>query len=150
VRALRVAILAIVGAALGLAWNGLSGRGIALTGNVYLKPGDQLLSVQEAKRRFDKGAVLLVDARVRLVYELERIPGALSLPEDEFESSFAPLESRLRGRYDIAVYCDGFGCEASHDVARLLKEHGIPASVMEGGIPAWREAGYPLTTEPLP
>ena len=149
-RALRVAILVGSGIVLGLAWNGLSGRGIALTGNVYLKPGDELVTVQEAKRRFDKGAVLLVDARVRLVYELERIPGALSLPEDEFETAFAALEPRLRGRYDILVYCDGFGCEASHEVARLLKARGIPASVLDGGIPAWREAGYPLTTEPPP
>jgi rhodanese-related sulfurtransferase len=139
-----------MGSAAGLAWNALSGRGIALTGNVYLKPGDETIDLAEAKRRFDRGAVFLVDARVRLVWELERIPGAASLPEDEFDSAFARLEPTLRGRYDIVVYCDGFACEASHEVARRLKAHGIPAAVLLGGFPAWRDAGYPTSTVAAP
>jgi rhodanese-related sulfurtransferase len=79
-----------------------------------------------------------------MIYDLERIPGALSLPEDDFDAAFAQLQPRLRGRFDVIVYCSGFGCEASHIVARQLKERGVPAIVLLDGIPAWQDAGYPL------
>jgi rhodanese-related sulfurtransferase len=140
----RLLVLMAAGLALGLAWNAFGGRGIALTANVYLKPGDELVSAAEAKRRFDRKAALFLDARPRLNYELERIPGALALPEDEFDQHFSKLEPTLRGRFDIIVYCSGFGCEASHIVSRKLKEKGIPAAVLQEGMPAWQDAGYPL------
>ena len=38
----------------------------------------------------------------------------------------------------------GYGCEASHLVARKLKERGIPAVVLNEGWPAWTDAGYPI------
>ena len=142
----RLVALIGLGSVLGLGWNALSGRGLALTANAYLKPGEETITAAELKRRFDRQAVLLVDARVGLIYRLQRIPGALSLPEDEFERVFPALEARLRNRYDVVVYCDGHTCEASHIVARRLKERGIPAVVLEGGLPAWRDAGYPLET----
>jgi rhodanese-related sulfurtransferase len=140
----RTLVMIAAGTALGLAWNGLSGRGLALTANVYLRPGDETIDAAEAKRRFDRGAALFLDARPRMIYDLERIPGALSLPEDAFDASFKNLEPRLRGRFDIVVYCSGFGCEASHIVARKLKEKRIPAVVLQEGLPAWQQAGYPV------
>ena len=48
------------------------------------------------------------------------VPGALPLPEDDFDRAFATLEDRLRSHFDIIVYCSGYGCEASHIVARKL------------------------------
>jgi len=42
------------------------------------------------------------------------------------------------------VYCSGFGCEASHIVARRLRERGIPAAILHDGWPAWTDAGYPV------
>jgi rhodanese-related sulfurtransferase len=140
----RILVLVGVGTALGLAWNALSGRGLPLAANVYLKPGEETIRAAEAKQRFDRGAALFVDARPQMIYELQRIPGALSLPEDDFDAAFAQLSPRLRNRFDIIVYCSGFGCEASHIVARKLKEKGVPAIVLLDGIPAWQDAGYPL------
>jgi rhodanese-related sulfurtransferase len=144
VRWRRIAIILIAAAVLGSAWDAFSGRGFDLRGNVYIKPGDQLVNVTEAKRRFDIGAALFLDARPSMSYEFGHIPGALLLPEDDFEPAFKKLERKLRGRLDIIVYCSGFGCESSHIVARLLKERGIPAAVLQDGIPAWEGAGYPL------
>ncbi len=141
----RLAILVAAGSAAGFIWNAASGRGFALTQNVYIKPGEEVIDVTEAKRRFDKGAALFLDARPRMIYELEHIPGALPLPEDELDTALPALEPRLRNRYDIIVYCSGFGCEASHIVARTLKERGIPAAVLQDGIPAWQDAHLPLT-----
>jgi rhodanese-related sulfurtransferase len=142
-RLARVAGILAVGAALGLAWNAFSGRGLALERNVFVKPGDELIQASDARTRLDQGALFL-DARPRDFYDMSHIPGAFPLPEDDFDEAFAVLEPRLRGSLEVIVYCSGFGCEASHIVARKLKERGIPAAVLHEGWPAWTDAGYPV------
>ena len=139
----RLLVIVAAGAVLGLAWNQLSGHGFALAGNVYVKPGDEVVEPPAARERQARGALLL-DARGTMFYEFGHIPGALSLPEEDFEAAFARLEPQLRRSLDVIVYCSGFGCEASHIVARKLKEKGVPAAVLNEGFPAWQEAGYPV------
>jgi rhodanese-related sulfurtransferase len=142
IRLRRLVLILLAAAGLGLAWNGLSGRGLALTRNAYVREGDEEIEAKEARARLDNGALFL-DARPVAFYEMSHIPGALPLPEDDFDRAFAKIEPRLRSTFDIVVYCSGFGCEASHLVARKLKERGIPAVVLSEGWPAWTEAGYP-------
>jgi rhodanese-related sulfurtransferase len=144
-----MAVLVVAGGGAGLAWNGLSGRGLALSANVFVRPGDEVIQVAEAKARLDKGALLL-DARPLDFYKMEHIPGALPLPEDDFQRAFARLEPTLRSRFEIVVYCAGYGCEASHIVAGWLRERGIQAAILNEGWPAWLEAGYPTRTGEQP
>jgi rhodanese-related sulfurtransferase len=138
-------------AALGLAWNTASGRGIPLRANAFIAPGEGLVEIpaEEARQRMDKGALFL-DARPRDNYDMEHIPGALSLPEQGFDATFARLEPTLRTRFDIIVYCAGYGCEASHIVTRLLRARGIQAVILKEGWPAWTDAGYPVRQGPQP
>jgi rhodanese-related sulfurtransferase len=145
-RAWRILVLVAVSAALGLAWNTLSGRGLALSRNAFLKDGDALeeIAPAEGRRRLDQKALFL-DARPRAFYDMSHIPGALPLPEDDFDRAFAALEPKLRSTFDIVVYCSGYGCEASHNVARSLRERGIHAVILQGGWPDWTDAGYPVT-----
>src|SRR6266571_545699 len=89
--------------------------------------------------------VLLLDARPRDFWTMSHIPGSLSLPEEEFDRAFAELEPKLRATFNIVVYCSGYGCEASHIVARKLREKGIHAAILSEGWPAWTDAGYPVT-----
>jgi len=138
----RVAAIGLLGGLLGLGWNTWSGRGFDLRASAFLRAEDEVISAADAKTRLEKGALVL-DARPVDFYELGHIPGALPFPENEFDAYFAKLEPRLRETLDIVVYCSGFGCEASHIVARKLKEHGIPAAVLHEGWPAWTDAGYP-------
>jgi rhodanese-related sulfurtransferase len=139
----RAAAIVALGVALGLVWNQASGRGLALGRNVFIQEGDALVDAAEAKRRLGQGALFL-DARPRDFYEMSRIPGALPLPEDDFERAFAAIEPRLRSSLDVIVYCSGFGCEASHIVSRKLKQRGIPAAILHEGWPAWTDAGHPV------
>jgi rhodanese-related sulfurtransferase len=138
----RAALIVVTGSLLGLAWNAWSGRGFDLRANALVKPGDEVVSAAEARARLDKGALFL-DARPRAFYEMEHIPGALALPEDDFDASFQKIEPQLRSSLDVIVYCSGYGCEASHIVARKLKERGVPAAILHEGWPAWIDAGYP-------
>jgi rhodanese-related sulfurtransferase len=143
IRFARVVILVLAGVALGLAWNRWSGRGIELHANALIQPGEPSeIQPAEAKERLAKGALFL-DARAPLYYKRGHIPDALLLPEEEFDAAFHRLEARLKDSLDIVVYCSGFGCEASHIVARRLREKGLPAVVLHEGWPAWQDAGYP-------
>lgn len=140
----RMAVILASGMVLGFAWNARSGRGLSLSGNAFVRPGETLeeIDAPEAKRRFDKGAIFF-DARPLDFYGLSHIPGARSLPEDGFDAAFGPLEPLLRSRFDLVVYCTAL-CDASHRVARRLKERGIQAAILTDGLPAWTDAGLPV------
>ena len=144
VRVVRMAAILVAGALTGFAWNAWSGRGFALGQSVFVQAGDEVIDPAEAKARLDRGALFL-DARPRDFWTMSHIPGALSLPEEDFDRAFAELEPKLRGTFNIVVYCSGYGCEASHVVARKLREKGIQAAILSEGWPAWNDAGYPVT-----
>ncbi len=148
-RPLRIVVILLAAVVLGLGGNALGGRGIALGRNAYVREGDEVIAAADARARLDKGALFL-DARPGAFYEMSHIPGALPLPEDDFDRFFAKIEPRLRSSLEIIVYCSGFGCEASHLVARKLKERGIPAVVLTDGWPAWTDAKYPIKEGPQP
>jgi rhodanese-related sulfurtransferase len=143
----RFVLILVIGGAAGFAWNGLSGRGFALGRSVLVEAGDELVVARDAKTLLDRGALFL-DARPRDFWRMSRIPGALSLPEEDFDGSFGEIETRIRRASAVLVYCSGYGCEASHAVARRLRERGIAAGILDEGLPAWEDAGLPLDREP--
>ena len=143
----RFILILVAGATFGLAWNAGSGRGFSLGQSVLVQAGDELVAAPAAKRLLDEGALFL-DARPRDFWRMSRIPGALPLPEEDFERSFQQAEPRLRRARTIVVYCSGYGCEASHLVARKLRERGFAAAILDEGLPAWQDAALPLDTEP--
>ena len=148
-RGLRIAVIVVVGAVCGVAWNSLSGKGFDLSQSVFVQAGDELIPATEARLWLDRGA-LFVDARPRDFWRMSRIPGALCLPEEEFEHAFVELEPQLRQNLSLIVYCSGYGCESSHIVARQLRGRGFPAVILDEGLPAWEDEGYPIDTEARP
>ena len=145
----RITLMIAAGVTCGIVWNSLSGKGFDLTQSVFVQAGDQLVSAHDAKGWLDKGALFL-DARPRDFWRMSRIPGALCLPEEEFERAFAELKPQLRQNLSLIVYCSGYGCESSHIVARQLRERGFPAVILDEGLPAWQDEGYALDNEALP
>ena len=144
----RLLLIVAAGGLLGLVWNGLSGRGFPLSANVLVKPGDELAGPPEVSARAARGALVL-DARPLDFYKMGHLPGALSLPEDDFDVAFARLEPALRSSLDVVVYCAQY-CEASHIVARKLKERGIPAAILKDGYESWTDAGLATRTGAQP
>jgi len=143
----RFILILVTGAAAGFLWNAGSGRGFALGGSVLVQAGDEIVRARDAGALLERGALFL-DARPRDFWKMSRIPGSLPLPEDDFDRGFAEAEERLRRASGIVVYCSGFGCEASHVVARKLREKGFIAAILNEGLPAWQDAGLLLDTEP--
>ena len=89
----------------------------------------------------DPGVVLL-DARTVENYEHGHIPGAASLPISRFDEFFPRLEDRLRSARMLIVYCSGWTCPDSHELAlRLFQKELKVLFLYKGGMEDWLEKG---------
>ncbi len=100
------------------------------------------VSVAHIKRLLDEKAPLtLVDARPKeRKYDKGHIPGAISLPDSQFEQLAA---GRLPADKAAALYfyCDGLACTLSNDSARKAIGLGYTnVKVVPEGYPAWQKA----------
>ncbi|HSD41152.1 MAG TPA: MBL fold metallo-hydrolase [Burkholderiales bacterium] len=101
------------------------------------------MSLEELKARVESGErdLVVLDVRERDAYEAGHIPGARLLPRGQLE---------LRVNQDlpdptprILAYCE-FG-RVSTLAAATLREMGFQRAVaLDGGMKAWREAGFPV------
>ena len=90
------------------------------------------ISVQEAQKRIQNGALLL-DVREQDEYDEERIPGAQLLPLSELMARF---EDELpQGREIIAQCRSG---KRSAQATDFLRAQGFDVTNMEGGILRWK------------
>jgi rhodanese-related sulfurtransferase len=101
-----------------------------------LAPGE--IHPAGARKLGDKA--LFVDARPSQRYEAGHIPGAVLLNEEQWPSLFPVFLDAWDPDKTVVVYCDGGGCEASHEVAeRLRRELRVETIfVLKGGWPAWQ------------
>ena len=86
---------------------------------------------------------LVLDARPEIFHRLGHVPGALSLPRDDFEKGYAELKAKLEvdRSNPIVIYCSSSSCEDSGLVKKSLKALGYTNLAMfEGGWAAWTEA----------
>ena len=86
---------------------------------------------------------LVLDARPEIFHRLGHVPGALSLPRDDFEAGYALLKGKLEAdrSQPIIIYCSSSSCEDSGLVKKSLKALGYTNLAMfEGGWAAWTEA----------
>ena len=89
---------------------------------------------------------IILDARPEVFYQLGHVPGALSLPREDFEAGYGRLRELLEKdpSRPIAVYCADMSCEDSELVAGALTQLGfLHVAVFKGGWEAWSEAHLP-------
>lgn len=106
---------------------------------------DAMISPEAARQRLESEPDLLViDAR--LADDAAMIPfglrGARRAPPDKVDAVAASLPKGGKA----LVYC-AWGFEIGGDCAAKLRDHGIDAVAVAGGLGAWRAEGHP--TEPL-
>lgn len=97
-------------------------------------------TIDQLKALLKSGGVGVVDARPEIFYKFGHIPGAISLPRDNFRASFDGVEKQLNEQRSgqIVVYCSGEICEDSKLVAIALMDLGFEnVSVYEGGWDEW-------------
>lgn len=105
-----------------------------------------ILSAAQLRERLARpDAPVLVDVLPRVSFDRAHLPGAehASFYDDDF---LQRIEALVDGRDTaIVVYCVSSGCNASARAAAALVEAGYTAvHDFEGGIRAWREAGFPV------
>jgi len=87
---------------------------------------------------------IVLDARYRIEHQLAHVPGALSLPREDFAEAYAALKDRLDRSQPIVVYCDGKDCVDSKLVQKALRDLGYSqVAVFHGGWSEWSAARKP-------
>jgi rhodanese-related sulfurtransferase len=96
---------------------------------------DELLALM------DKGEAVAIDVRGSVPYELGHIKDAKWLPLGLLAQRISELpEDKL-----IVAYCTCKAEETSLEAAMLLSsQYGYRVAVLQGGYPAWKEAGHPI------
>lgn len=102
------------------------------------------LTAEDLKTIIDlKQKAIIVDARTPKEYQDERIPTAILIPVEDFETkhgSMLPDKTAL-----IIFYCNGVKCGKGQESAEKAVKSGYTnVKVFSGGIPVWKEKGYPL------
>ncbi len=109
-------------------------------------PFSQNLSLDEFRVFVKEKRGLVLDVRPEIFHRLGHVPGALSLPREDFEKSYARLKSKLETdkNQPIVLYCPGGSCDDSELVQKGLVRLGYTQVVVfRGGWTAWTQAGLP-------
>ncbi|QWV94014.1 rhodanese-like domain-containing protein [Geomonas oryzisoli] len=104
------------------------------------------IALVQVKELHDSGQAVLVDARSGASFAKEHISGARSFPLEEATRQQTPQLQGVAKDAVIIAYCNGFSCHDSMELGKLLIKAGYASVyVFEGGLPEWRDAGYPTT-----
>ncbi|HWK75630.1 MAG TPA: rhodanese-like domain-containing protein, partial [Povalibacter sp.] len=99
------------------------------------------LSVQDAKRLIDAGA-LLIDIREPDEFAREHIPHARSQPVSVLTSGALDV-----GDASPVIFSCRSGMRTRAHADRLAQAVPCEAFILEGGLDAWRKAGLPISTD---
>lgn len=97
------------------------------------------ISLVELKKRIESNDVLLLDARAKVFYDLGHLPGALSLPRNDFLRAFKENKKAIDSTVGniLVVYCSGGTCEDSVLVVKALNRLGYDKVLVYAG--GWQE-----------
>ncbi|NLU76037.1 rhodanese-like domain-containing protein [Streptomyces sp. HNM0575] len=88
---------------------------------------------------------LLLDVRENDEWAAGRAEGALHIPMSEFVGRIGELTERAGAGEQVYVVCRVGGRSAQ--VAQYLRQQGVEAVNVDGGMLAWEAAGRPLTAD---
>ena len=114
---------------------------------VPLPPGAEMSLEELEWLRGEDAPFLLVDARPREAYEQGHIPGAVGLTSEDLPKGLAQLAPDRN--LPLVLYGDGPTCvHTGRLVDAALGAGYAEVKAFQGGIPAWRKAGKPVTSTP--
>ena len=96
------------------------------------------ISIHEAHDLYEEG-VFLLDVRTQEEWDDFHAPNTTLIPLDQLENRLSELPE---GEPIVVVCRSGNRSQAGRDI--LLTNGYEPTTSMEGGLNAWRDAGYPI------
>ncbi|MBU5635733.1 rhodanese-like domain-containing protein [Geomonas sp. Red69] len=152
---LEIAVIVFVSAVFGIFWNrtlladAWRGAPAAPQAAPAAQQAEALpmpIGLAQVKELHDSGQAVLVDARSGASFAKEHISGARSLPLEEATRQRTPQLEGVAKDAVVIAYCNGFSCHDSMDLGKLLIKAGYGSVyVFEGGLPEWRDSGYPTS-----
>jgi rhodanese-related sulfurtransferase len=104
------------------------------------------VSIHDVKRRLDAGERFhFVDVREDAEWAVDRCAGTIHLGKGVIERD---IETCIPDRHADIVLCCGGGFRSALAADALRQMGYTRVASMDGGIRAWREAGYPLERDP--
>jgi rhodanese-related sulfurtransferase len=102
------------------------------------------LGLMQVKELFDRKEAVIIDSRDRNTFASGHIKGAVPLPLLESATAVPEFSGRIPKTAMLVIYCNGYACEDSVELGKLLISAGYSAVYyFDGGFPAWRDANYP-------
>ncbi len=145
---LALAVLVGIGWNFRLLKNAWSGRAKAVTAAPASETHAAIplpLGLMQVKELFDKKEATIIDARDRNAYAAGHIKGAISMPLTEATTMVPEFTSRVPKSALLVIYCNGYACEDSVDLGKHFLAAGCTdVYYFDGGLPAWRDAKYPM------
>jgi rhodanese-related sulfurtransferase len=109
------------------------------------------VTLAKAKEFYDRGGLLVLDARDPDEYAAGHIMGALDAPYDDKVGDIDWLMKTAKDPRPILCYCNGGECELGLDLGTEISRTGHKrVLILTDGYPAWRNAGYPIAAGKKP
>lgn len=110
--------------------------------NDYLTVKDDLepVSASELLERSKQGLVMVLDVRPSEEFDAGHLPGAVNIPLKNLEQQL----DDLRNFQEVIAYCRGPHCVLAFEAVEKLRQKGIAARRLDGGLPEWKLSGLPV------
>jgi len=143
----RAVIIVAAGTLIGLGINVVSPRRIPWRRPPRVSlPTADLITLENARRLWERGDAIFLDARTANEFVTGHIAGALSLPTENFDAAFSVARPRLATEQALVLYCDGERCDDSGRLLLRLRSLGYTnAHVLVNGWTLWQRAKLPTT-----
>jgi ArsR family transcriptional regulator len=96
----------------------------------------------ELAERLKEGSVTVLDMRPEDEFAMGHIPGAIQIDMSGLSAIIGQLDTTT----EIVAYCRGPYCIYAHQAVAALRQQGLCARRLEGGLPEWREEGRAVLT----
>lgn len=106
----------------------------------------EMIELEDFKTLLGDPQVLVLDARPEIFHRLGHVPGAVSLPRDDFENVYQQLRAKLEEDKErrIVIYCASYSCKDAEILRKGLEALGYTQlTVFGGGWAEWTSAGMP-------
>lgn len=100
------------------------------------QPSEAITSAELAERLQD-GSVTVLDLRPKDEFAMGHIPGAIQIDLSDLDKMVGQLDTTT----EIVAYCRGPYCVYAHQAVAVLRQQGLNARRLDGGLPEWREEG---------
>ncbi len=101
------------------------------------------------KKALDEKSAIIIDARPIKFYNYEHIPTALLLSSNNFLNNYKKVLKDVKKDKEIIVYCNGYNCPASSEVASLLIQKGYKnIKLFAAGMVGWKKDSHKTIKNP--